>query len=301
MGLTIRQLEVFVSIAKSETMTQAAKVLFLSQSACSAALAELERHLKGHVFDRHGKRLVINERGKLILANSINILAQMAEIEGRLARTDGSLVSGHVQLVASSTIGNYVLPPMIGQFLSMYSTSTMALKVENTEQVIRDVLNYEADIGFIEGTCSHENVEVIPWKHDELVVIVAPTHTLATAKAVAISDLYHMNWILSEHGSGTREKFEEAIKIKMTPFLELGQTEAIKQAVQAGIGVSCVSRAAVFDELAAGQLVEIKVESLDLRRDFFILLHKKKYRSHAVSRFLREWCTGADRAFFPVI
>ncbi len=301
MSLTLRQIEVFVSIATHGTMTEAAKVLHMSQSACSVALSEFERQLNGAVFDRRGKSLIINERGRLILANSINVLTQISEIEYCLTRADAQLVSGHVQLVASSTIGNYVLPAMIGQFLSTYASVTMALKVENTERVIRDVLSYEADIGFIEGTCVNSEIEVIPWKRDELVMIVAPTHSLSTRACVTVADLSSVPWILRESGSGTREIFEEAMKVKVTPFLELGHTEAIKQAVQAGIGVSCLSRAAVFDEIAAKQLVEIKVEGIDLRRDFFILLHRHKYRGEAVNRFLREWCSGMERAFFPVI
>ncbi len=301
MGLTIRQLEVFVAIANCGTMTEAALAVHLSQSACSSALSELERHLKGTVFDRLGKRLVINERGRIILTHSINILSQLNEIEHRLTCTDRDLISGDFYLAASSTIGNYVLPSILGHFLSKYPNLKPSLKVDNTERVIKAVTQLEVDIAFIEGECRHRDVEVLPWMWDELVIITAPTHRLANKSKVEVSDVIGLPWILREKGSGTRQKFEDALGVELIPFLELGNTEAIKQAVVSGIGISCVSRTAVADSLAANQLIAIGVEGLNLRREFYIVLHKNKYRTEAVRRFLKEWCGGGGQAFFPII
>jgi DNA-binding transcriptional LysR family regulator len=141
-------------------------------------------------------------------------------------------------------------------------------------------------MGLIEGSCYADDIEVMPWKKDELIIIASPEHPLAKKRKISPEDLQQEKWILREPGSGTREKFEEAMGGKIIPFLELGHTEAIKNAVVSGFGVSCLSKTVVTDALLSGQLVHVKTPFLKLTRDFFMLLHKDKHKTKILNTFI---------------
>jgi DNA-binding transcriptional LysR family regulator len=162
------------------------------------------------------------------------------------------------------------------------------MRVANTDQVVQELLKFNIDIGFIEGVCHSNEIDIIPWRKDELIIIAASNHPLSKKKKISREDFHDARWILREPGSGTRAKFEEAMGGQLTSFFELGHTEAIKQAVQAGLGISCVSRTTVMEALKKGQLVELKASFLKLTRDFYILLHKEKYRTGVLEKFLEN-------------
>src|SRR5262249_27547605 len=144
---------------------------------------------------------------------------------------------GHLLIGASSTIGNYVLPQIISKFIQNFPRSQLSLQVSNTEQVIRQIVNFEIDIGFIEGNCYAEELLVTPWRQDKLIIIAAPQHALSQKPKLTSHDLKTARWILREKGSGTREQFEVAMKAQVVPFLELSHTEAIKKSVETGVGI----------------------------------------------------------------
>src|SRR5690606_12408156 len=130
----------------------------------------------------------------------------------------------------------------IGQFVTAYPQTKITLHVANTEQIIQQLLKFNIDIGMIEGDCYADAIEVLPWRKDELIIIASPNHPLTKQKKIKIADLHQQKWILREHGSGTRQKFEAAMTHTISPFLELGHTYAVKQAVIAGLGISCLSK-----------------------------------------------------------
>jgi DNA-binding transcriptional LysR family regulator len=288
MRITLKQLEVFVSVAKLGSISQAAATLFLSQPACSMALAAIETQLGGELFDRHGKKLLLNERGKTIFTKAANIITQVEELQDVLLGKKTSSLSGHLFIGASSTIGNYLLPEMIGDFVETYPHTKITLQIANTEQVIQQLLKFKIDVGMIEGNCMAEAVEVIPWKKDELIIIAPPKHPLTQLKKLSREDFKDARWILREPGSGTRERFLAAFGEPIVPFLELGHTEAIKKAVQSGLGISCVSRTTVADSLKAKQLVELKTPFLKLTRDFYIVLHQEKHKTATLEAFIKQ-------------
>ncbi len=287
MKITFKQIEVFVAITKLGNMTQAASALFLTQSACSMALSSLETQLGGALFDRHGKKLILNERGKLLFPKAANIITQLSELQDLMTVKKTKTVTGNLIVGASTTIGNYLLPEIIGTFITTHTQTKITLRVDNTEHIIQQLLKFNIDIGFIEGNCYADEMEVIPWKKDELIVIASPKHALAKKKNITIEELHNAKWILREPGSGTREKFEEAMGKKIRPFLELGHTEAIKKAVHLGYGISCLSKTAVADALKNGELAQLKTPFLKLTRDFFILLHKEKHTTAVLIEFIR--------------
>jgi DNA-binding transcriptional LysR family regulator len=288
LNLTLRQMEVFEAVARHGNVTRASRELLLSQSAVSMALSELEKQLGEKMFDRRGRKLILNESGRVLLPPVVEVLARAEEISSLFIRPGGGL-AGRLRVAASSTVGNYLIPGILGQFAADYPDTRVLLEVGNSSQVIEQVLHFESDLGIIEGFCHHPDIETIPWRKDRLIVFARPDHPLCGRKRIRAQDLGAARWILREQGSGTREVFEAAIAGKLDGlqvFLELGHTEAIKQAVEAGLGISCLSELTLRRAMAAGALVELKAPFLNLERDFCLLLHKEKYRTKIMKAFL---------------
>ncbi len=288
MGITLRQLEVFVSVAQEGNVTRAAEVLRISQSAVSMSLAELERLLGEKLFDRRGKRLLVNDQGRALIPKAAAVLARVGEIDTFFSGPDNQL-AGLLRVGASSTIGNYLMPRILGEFTATFPEARLSLDVGNTEQIVQELLRFNIDIGFIEGFCHQAGIETIPWRQDHLAIHAGADHPLARKKEMTVNDLMQARWILRERGSGTREVFEAALAGKMDSirvYLELGNTEAIKEAVEAGLGVSCLSLLATRRARQSGALVALKTPFLDLRRNFYLLLHGDKYRTKLLRRFM---------------
>jgi len=287
MHITLRQIEVFTEVLKSSSTTQASQVLSLSQSAVSAALADLENQLGVRLFDRVGKRLVLNEHGRLLYPRAIGLLEQAGEIE-QLFRED----SGAIRLFASSTIGNYLLPGMIAAYRRDFPTLPLELSVGNSQDAIQAVADFRVDIGLIEGVCHEPEIVSEPWLEDELVVFAAPDFALLQ-QPVTLSTLAAAPWILRERGSGTREIVDYQLLSHLPQFhlsLELGNSEAIKHAVRHGMGISCLSRRVIADLLDAGTLVEVALPLPRLTRTLYRIHHRQKHLSNALQRFLSYCC-----------
>ncbi|VEI20339.1 CysJI operon transcriptional activator [Serratia plymuthica] len=287
MHITLRQLEVFTEVLKSGSTTQASVVLALSQSAVSAALADLEGQLSVQLFDRVGKRLVINEHGRLLYPKALALLEQAGEIE-QLFRHDG----GALRIAASSTIGNYMLPEMIARYRHDFPAMPLELNVGNSQDVIGAVADFRVDLGLIEGPCHMPALVTQPWLEDELVVFAAPENPLAR-QPLTLELLANAPWILRERGSGTREVLDHLLLAHLPHFqlvMELGNSEAIKHAVRHGIGISCLSRRVIEEQLASGVLVELKIPLPPLMRTLYLIHHRQKHISNALQRFL-SYCT----------
>jgi len=284
--LTLRQLEVFAAIARCGSVSRAAEELSLSQSAASAALAELERAFDMQLFDRAGKRLRLNDLGRGVLAKANELLDRAQELESALHSRE---LPGELKVGATLTIGNYLGAAIVGEYLRRHPGSRVALTIENTAEVIARVAAFQLDLGLVEGRCQDPNIEVIHWGDDALMVFAAPAHPLAKKRRITPADLAAADWILREPGSGTRDTFERAAdgvlrEVRVT--MELSQAEAIKHAVASGLGIGCISRLALRDDFRLGRLVALKTPFLDMRREFSILMHKRKYRSAASGQFI---------------
>ena len=289
MRYTLRQLEVFLATAHFENVTRAAESLAMSQSAASGALKELEQQFTVQLFDRVGKRLQANETGKLLRPKAEALIEQAREIERELINHQDV---GLLKLGATMTIGNYLAVDLMAQFMRETPGAQVSLEVGNTESISKKVLNFDVDIGLIEGELQHPDLEVSHWRDDELVVFCAPSHPLAVKGVLSDDDLLTAEWILREKGSGTRQGFDRAMHgllPNQTIKLELQHTEAIKRAVEAGLGISCLSRIALEEAFDRGQLIALQVPQRDLHRAFYFILHKNKYRSTGIQRWL-ELC-----------
>ncbi|PZP23655.1 MULTISPECIES: LysR family transcriptional regulator [Pseudomonas] len=299
MRFTLRQLQIFVAVAQHESVSRAAESLALSQSAASTALTELERQTDCQLFDRAGKRVSLNALGHQLLPQAMALINQAKAIENLL---DGRSSFGSLAVGATLTIGNYLATLLIGSFMQRHPECRVKLQVQNTANVVQQVAHYELDLGLIEGDCRHPDIEVQPWVQDELVVFCAPGHPLAGRGRASLAELTAEAWILRESGSGTRLTFEQALRPHLAELnvrLELEHTEAIKRAVESGLGIGCISRLALRDAFRRGSLVALETPDLDLRRQFYFIWHRQKYQTAAMREFLeqcRQLTAGVERS-----
>ena len=298
MHFTLRQLEIFAAIARHGSVSAAAAEVALTQSAASTALGELERQTGRRLFDRLGKSLHLNELGRSLLPKAVELLDRAAEIDDLLL---GHEAIGSLKVGATLTIGNYLATLIVAEFLQRYPQARLRLEVRNTATLLDALAAHEVDLGLIEGDCRHPELQVEPWIDDELAVFCAPGHPLAGRKA-SLARLLEEPWILRETGSGTRETFDHAFRhhlSQLTVRLELEHTEAIKRAVESGLGLGCISRLALREAFRRGSLVEVATPGLDLRRTFNFVWHRDKFHGAGLAAFLalcREFSAGAARS-----
>ena len=291
MRLTLRQLQIFRAIALQGSTTAAAASVPLSQSAASAALKELERLLGARVFDRVGKRLLLNDSGRALLPMALAVLDGARSLEAAFAPGSETLPVD-LHLYASTTIGNYILPALLARFQGAVPATRLELRIGNTLDVVTAVRDFATDLGFIEGPCHAKDIVVSPWLEDELVIVAAPSHDLAKAaqrRKLSVKQLSQAQWLLRESGSGTRETVEQALLphlLNIPLSMTLGSSEAIKNAVAEGLGISCLSRSVVRNLLAAKRLCVLGTALPKLTRTFLMIHHVRKVLSAPLRQFI---------------
>lgn len=297
MGISLRQLQVFVAIHETGSTAAAAGRVFLSQSATSASLNELENLLRIDLFDRVGKRLVLNDNGRTLLPQARQMLDAAATMKRLFSGEDDAHAAG-LHLGASTTIGNYVLPLILAKAAGQSARGHPVVMIANTLDIADAVVNFQLDMGLVEGPCHQADLHVEPWLLDELLIVASPAHPLADGAArgkLSASALREATWLLREPGSGTREAVEHAILPHLhalRPAGEFGNAEAIKHAAAAGMGVACLSRLVVQDLLTTGDLIALQTNLPRLERHFYLIHHKRKVLSARLQGFLqtcRTW------------
>jgi len=280
MRLTLRQWQVFLSVADAGSTAAAGAQLQLSQSATSAALNELEGQLPAPLFDRIGRRLVLNATGRALLDPARALLVAARELEQQAgagqSHAAGTLAL-QLRIGASTTIGNYLLPTRVASLLAANPQAQVDLRIGNSADVVAAVQRLEVDLGVIEGPCHESGLEVLPWQRDALVIVAAAASPLPDA--VDVASLAAARWLLREPGSGTREAVEQALLPYLHHFgraMQLGSTEAIKQAAAAGLGLACLSRHAVADLVALGSLRVLQTPLPPLSRQLWVVRHPGK-------------------------
>ncbi len=280
MAISLRKLQIFVAVAKSGSVSRAAEQLLLSQSAVSMALADLEEQRSEYLFIRRGRKLLLNDRGRTLLPLAEKIVRESAEFE-KILIDSATEPTGQIKIGASTTIGNYLLPLLIARFAKKYPAAKIAMQVGNSEEISGALDKGDIDLAVIEGPCHNRQLRQQFWREDKLLVVVGKDHPWTLKRAVTKADLQNAEWLMREPGSGTREVFEQALAATLTRLpqvVELGHTEAIKKAVEAGLGVSCLSQLAVERELESGSLMAVRTP-LQLSRNLTLLLPDIPYQS----------------------
>ena len=293
MHFTLRQLQVFLAVASHENVSRAAAELALSQSAASTALKELEQRFDLVLFDRVGKRLQLNESGRLFRPRAAALLAQARELDNAMLQHNEV---GEFRVGATLTIGNYLAISILARFVQEHPGARVELDVANTATVARRVQNFELDIGLIEGELRDPDLEVTWWRDDELCLFCAPDHPWAGRGTLNDAELLTADWIVRERGSGTRQAFDRAMSgllPRLTIKLELQHTEGIKRAVEAGLGIGCLSTLTLRDAFARGSLVPLSAPQRNWTRQFYFILHREKYRSRGIRDWI-EMCRQAE-------
>jgi len=295
MRLTLRQLQIFAAVADAGSTTAAGLQVALSQSATSGALNELEALLGARLFDRVGKRLVLNDTGRALLPQARALLDGAQAIEDQFG-LGGSAGAGQgivtqLRIGASTTIGNYLLPALVASHLSSTPGTAIDVTIGNTSELASAVARLEVDMGFIEGPCHEPEVVAQPWLEDEMVIVCAPSHPLMRGDLgarVGLKALRQQRWLLREPGSGTRETVEHALLPHLHQWvqpMQLGSTEAIKQAAAEGLGLTCLSRCTVEDLLTLKRLTVVNTTLPRLCRRFYLIHHRQKQFSASLQRF----------------
>lgn len=288
--MTLEQLRIFVAVATREHVTQAARDLNLTQSATSAAVAALEANYQTKLFDRVGRRIVLTAAGRAFLVEAKAVLARVAAAEAVLDDLAG-LSRGTLSLAASQTIANYWLPALIHRFNATHPAISLQLSIGNTEQVASLVRDGSADLGFVEGEVDDPVLAAAPVADDELVLVGPLGHPLCDGRPVTPDALVAVRWVLREQGSGTRAVLEAALAAlgvrrgQLDIAFALPSNESVRAAVEAGAGVTVISRLVVADALNAGQLAAAALALSP--RHFYSLRHREHHMMPPAREFLR--------------
>lgn len=298
MRLTLRQMQIFCAIAETGSTTGGGVAVSLSQSATSASLNELEGVLGTRLFDRVGKRLVLNTEGQRLLPQARQLLDAAQQIEAAYRPGAGDR-KARLRVGCSTTIGNYILPRLLGALRKAAPLLQVDADLANSAAIARKVADFQLDMGLIEGPCHLPELQAEPWLVDELLIVVGARHPLAHASKVTKADLRRADWLLRESGSGTREEVELLLLRHLHDLSEtqqVGSSEAIKHTLAQGIGISCLSRWVVSDLLASGQLVALTGVLPSLTRRFFLIRHREKFVSQSLNAFGRACRNFKDDA-----
>jgi len=284
MKLTLQQLKTFAAIARYGNLGMAANELCLSKGAVSQSLQELERQLATPLFDRVHPRLQLNAEGKLLQPVVEELLARVLDIETMFASDSEPI--GQLRLGATQTIGNYLLPILLAR---SEQATTPRISIANTHILSHALAHFELDLALIEGKNHHPDLIADPWLQDEMCIVAATSHPLATKAELAITTLNGETWVLREPMSGNREQFEQLIQPQLSNSrigLELNTLEAVMLAVEQGLGITFISKLAVKDRLSSGRLICLPIQQR-FPRQLYLAWHKQKYHSAALRRFIQ--------------
>jgi DNA-binding transcriptional LysR family regulator len=292
-----RRLQVFHTVARLLSFTKAAETLHMTQPAVTFQVRQLEEHFNTRLFDRTHNRISLTDAGKRVFEYSDRIFELYSEMENAVREMTGD-VSGVLMIGASTTIAEYMLPALLGDFKKKYPDVNVQLKVSNSDGIVHMVENNAIDLGVVESPVMNKNLVVEVCRVDQLVAVVSPNHPLAERESVTIGELVEYPYICREEGSGTREVIAEYMtgqginngQVHLT--MELGSPESIKGAVEAGMGVSIISYATVQKELKLGTLVSLTLDPA-LERPFSFVHQKQKFRHRAMDElldFARNYC-----------
>lgn len=300
--LTLRQLQVFESVARHLSHTLAAAELFLSQPAVSMQIKQAEETIGLALFEQVGKKLFLTEAGRELLHYSRDILQQMQEMEGIFGEMKG-LARGRLNIAGVSS-ANYFMPQLLAKFFQQHPGIQASLHVANRDAVIKQLDENRADLAIMGQPPEGAEMQAESFLQNPLVVIASPSHPLAQKHHIKPAQLAQETFLLREPGSGTRdvaERFFAGYRIRLPSSMEMDTNEAIKQSVQAGMGLGIISRQGIELELETGRLVILDAEHFPIVRHWYIVHRKNKRLSGAAQAFKKFLLEEAEKLTAPEV
>jgi DNA-binding transcriptional LysR family regulator len=289
MGMTLEQLRIFVAVAERQHITRAAEALNLTQSAVSAAIAALEGRHDAKLFNRVGRGIELTEVGKAFLTEAKAVLSRVQTAELALAELNG-LKRGMLCVQASQTIASFWLPRHLVVFRRAYPAIDIRLSIGNTAQVAAAIQAGTAELGFVEGEVLEPLLVSRPIARDQMIIVVGSGHRWAGRKTLEAAEIAEAEWVLREPGSGTRSIFEQALVGFGVPpsdlrvAMVLPSNEAVRAAVEAGLGATAISASVAAPSIEAGLLHVVPLKLPD--RNFYALHHSQRYHSRATEALI---------------
>ena len=284
--MTIRHLKIFIAVCDYSKMSLAAEKLYMTQPSVSQAIAEIEQHYGVKVFERLSKKLYITEAGENLLKYARHIISSFDEMEESILNSSRNLT---LKIGATITVGTCVLNDFLNDFQQQNKNVKTQIFVENTEIIEAMILKSTLDIGLVEGEIKSRDIISIPIVPDELILVCSACHKFSNLDEIKIEQLQNQDFILREEGSGTRELFEKSIESKGISINKkwiCNNSEAIKNAVINGQGLTVISEMLVKKELESNKLHAIKINGIKLTRSFNLAYHKNKYMSDNLKSFI---------------
>ena len=282
---SLRQVELFIAVSKSRTLIEVADQFKMSQSAISMALKELENHLDEKLFERMGKKLVLNERGRLFLKEVQPLFIELKSLHQKFTQNH---LNGEINIGASLTTAHYIMPQLMTSYMSKRSNVCINLKMANTQDIVSLIESGEIDLGLIEGNVDSSSL---------IQQVIAPDELIVVSSDKRLKDEYYIDslakkkWILREKGSGTRSAFLEQIKPideELNIVLELEHTEAIKNFLLLDKSyISCLPYISVKKELQADELFAVSIKNHKFMREFSLIYNKKRTPTLLMEDFLQ--------------
>lgn len=279
MALNFHQLHIFYTVAERGSFSAAAQSLHMTQPAVTMQVQSLEDYFGTKLLQRSTKRIELTEAGRTLMPFAQRSIDLIRDTDQAMS-TFTKQLKGRLQLGSSLTIGEYILPRLLGPFGQEYPHITISMKVMNTSQIMEDILNHQLNFGLIEAPVNHPDMHMEAVMSDELRLIVSKEHPLANRSSVTLEEVMEYSFVLREQGSGTRLVMEEQLRKKkidpasMKIVMELGSTGAVKSAVEAGLGISFVSSSSVKHEVALGLIRMIKISDVKFQRQFYSIYLK---------------------------
>ncbi len=285
------RLKVFCKVVELKSFSKAGGAVHLSQPTVSSHVKDLEDHFECKLIDRLGREVAPTKAGQLLYKYAIKILTLEDDIEKALAEFQGK-IKGHLTIGGSTIPGGYILPPLLGRFKEAYQDVTVTLIEGNTTEIIQDTIEGHIELGVIGAKAKETQLIQEKIMTDEMFLIVPGRHKWAVVGTVSVKELVTEPFIMRAPGSGTRRSIEQVLDRAglrlddLNVVAEMGSTEAIRQGIKAGVGVSILSECAVADELDSGSLKRVALDEIRFKRALYLIVHKHRTRSPLCRAFI---------------
>jgi DNA-binding transcriptional LysR family regulator len=295
--MDIHQLKVFTSVFKNRSFSRASEELHLTQPTISNHIKSLEDEFECKLFDRLGRTILPTKEAEVLYGHSVEIIEKAVVLKEALVQLKKDL-TGKLIVGASSIPGVYLMPRIMTEFQKRYPAISFQIVISDSKGIMESINNHDLLLGIVGAKLDNDQINFTPFVEDELIVVSSPS--MVDKNTITLKELISLPMVLREEGSGTRKETEKFLtdkgfspdKINQAGIF--GSTDAVKQAVKAGLGVSIVSRFSVVDELNHNILKEIKLADIQMKRKFYIITHKKRTLPRAYETFLKYIIAEAE-------